>query len=89
MNGKVTRLTTAEPCPRGKIQLTASLTAETMSLTVSDQPSVERPSPGLIPAQPKDDLSIGEDLLSAAGDYEAPNPFNGTVISAEARSITE
>ncbi len=82
VNGKVTRLTAARPSANGRIQLTASLTDKTMSLTVSDQPAVERPSPGLIPVQPKDDLSIGEDLLSAAGDYAAPNPFNGTIISS-------
>ena len=88
VNGKVTRLTAAQPSTGGKVQLTASLNVKMMSLSVSGQPTVEQPSPGLIPAQPKDALSIGEDLLSAAGDYDAPNPFNGTVISAEARPIT-
>ena len=83
VNGKVTRLTAAQPSANGRIQLAASLTAQTMSLTVSNQPAVEKPSPGLIPVQPKDDLSIGEDRLSAAGDYAAPNPFNGTVISSK------
>ena len=40
-------------------------------------------SPGLIPVQPKDRLSLGEDELSAAGDYSAPNPFNGKIISCK------
>lgn len=31
--------------------------------------------------QPKDALNIGRDSLSAAGDYEAPNPFNQTIVS--------
>lgn len=30
---------------------------------------------------PKDPLSTGQDILTAAGEYEAPNPFNGTIIN--------
>lgn len=65
----------------GTIRLRASLDAETMKLAVDDRPPVSVPSPGLIPRQPKDSLSIGHDSLTAAGDYEAPNPFRGEVIA--------
>lgn len=40
----------------------------------------DEPTPTLIPAQPKDPLSVGMDVLSAAGDYQAPNPFNGMIL---------
>jgi hypothetical protein len=41
----------------------------------------QAPSPGLIPVQPKDPLSIAQDELTAAGNYEAPNHLRGQVLS--------
>ena len=64
----------------GRVTLTATLTPETMTLAIDNGKPLSQPSPGLIPVQPADDLSIGFDHRSSAGDYNAPNPFNGKVI---------
>ncbi|MFT4588562.1 MAG: iduronate 2-sulfatase [Limisphaerales bacterium] len=80
VNGKVTRIIGKQSLSRA-IRLEASLDRKTMSFKVNGELVGSVKSPGLIPAQPKDDLSVGEDTDSAAGNYAAPNPFNGTVIS--------
>ncbi len=80
VNGKVTRVKGKTPLSR-KIRLEATLNRKTMSLTANGKLIASAASPGLIPVQPKDELSIGEDTLSAAGNYEAPNPFNGAISS--------
>jgi iduronate 2-sulfatase len=76
---QVTRLQAAESVT-GRVELEARITAKQLSLTVNGK-TVTRPSPGLIPRQPLDQLSIGKDDLSAAGDYESPNPFSGTLLA--------
>ena len=78
---KVTRLQAAEAVA-GRVELEARIAAKQLSLTANGQ-TVTRPSPGLIPRQPLDELSIGRDDLSAAGDYESPNAFSGTILSYE------
>ena len=78
---KVTRVS-SEKAASGPFHLRAELTSEQMTLAVDGEQVASAPSPGLIPLQPKDGLSTGLDTLSAAGDYAAPNPFNGTVVSA-------
>ncbi len=80
VNGKVTRIAARQPL-KGAARLEASLDDRQMSLTVNGKLIASFSSPGLIPVQPKDDLSVGQDTLSAAGDYPAPNLFNGTIIS--------
>lgn len=80
VRGEVTRIV-AEKAARGRIRLQASLDREKMRLEVDDDPAVTKPSPGLIPVQPKDALSVGLDILSEAGHYEPPNPFNGTIVN--------
>ncbi|MCB1092022.1 MAG: sulfatase-like hydrolase/transferase, partial [Verrucomicrobiae bacterium] len=80
VSGKVTRLI-AKDAVRGSVKIEASLTSERMTLTVNGSLAGSTVSPGLIPAQPKDALSLGRDELSAAGDYEAPNPFNGSIVN--------
>ena len=42
--------------------------------------SPSRPQ-GLIPVQPKDELTVGYDALTAAGNYSAPNRFNGNITT--------
>lgn len=66
--------------PTGSLELEATLTVEHMKLLVNGM-EVCANSPGLIPVQPLDALSVGYDSLSAAGDYQAPNRFNGKVLS--------
>ncbi|YCM46553.1 arylsulfatase [Verrucomicrobiaceae bacterium 227] len=78
INGKVTRLSAPEKVT-GEIKLLAKITNSQLSLTVNGK-KVTAPSPGLIPVQPKDPLSIGLDNQTAAGDYESPNPFNGKIL---------
>ncbi|MCC9641806.1 arylsulfatase [Rhodopirellula sp. JC740] len=78
IDGKVTRVALTENAG-GRIQLEATLTADLMTLRMGDQELTTR-SPGLVPVQPVDGLSIGMDDRTAAGDYEPPNPFNGIVL---------
>ena len=79
IGGKVTRLLATEAA-HGSVKLEATLTKVHLTLAVNGHPAGEIDSPGLIPVQPKDGLSLGRDELSAAGDYEAPNPFGGTLV---------
>ena len=78
LNGKVTRLSHTKKFS-GNISILAVIGKEAIGLTVEGH-AVSAKSPGLIPVQPKDGLSTGFDDLSAAGDYDAPNRFNGKVL---------
>lgn len=78
VNGKVTRIA-GETKVGGEVSLVATLDAEVMTLSHNGTEIARAKSPGLIPSQPLDALSIGQDILSAAGDYEAPNPFNNMI----------
>lgn len=80
VNGKVTRAEASKRAP-DEFDFKATLTAEEITLSINGQTVAETDSPGLIPVQPKDGLNIGRDDLSAAGDYTAPNPFNGIISS--------
>lgn len=80
VNGTVARVT-GKKSVQGVIRLEASLTSDRLSLSVNGARAMTRPSPGLVPVQPKDRLSVGLDDRTAAGQYEAPNPFNGTILS--------
>ena len=85
VNGDVTRLAAAESVS-GEIMLEAKLTAKIMTLSVNGSEPVSCKSPGLIPSQPLDGLSIGYDDRSAAGQYTSPHNFNGKVIRHEVKS---
>ncbi|MCA9059179.1 MAG: sulfatase-like hydrolase/transferase, partial [Planctomycetaceae bacterium] len=65
---------------RESIRLVARLTADTLTLSVNGADAVVTESPGLIPEQPQDGLSVGFDDRSAAGDYQAPHPFTGQIL---------
>lgn len=80
VNGKVTRIVAKAAAPE-TFEVKAVLTADRMSISLNGDTVAEAASPGLIPVQPKDGVSIGRDELSAAGDYTAPNPLNGKVIT--------
>lgn len=79
ISGKVTRIAAKEPAGK-RVKLEGVLNREVMKLMVNGDEVASVVSPGLIPTQPQDELSVGLDSLSAAGDYLAPNPFN-TMIS--------
>jgi len=88
VNGKVTRVSGPKRV-NGRTKVTATLDKKSITLSVNGEQVAEKPSPGLIPKQPKDDLSIGKDILSAAGNYEAPNPFDGTIHEFEVTTSSE
>jgi hypothetical protein len=77
---KVTRVAWPEAVD-GALRIEARLDKETISLSVNGGAVVTQPSPGFFPEQPKGGLSVGFDEGNPAGDYEAPNPFNGIIIS--------
>mgnify|MGYP000465862357 CR=1 FL=1 len=81
IQGEVTRIQ-APGVAAGRVRLEAVLDRESMSLAVNGDRPLTRPSPGLIPAEPRDGLAIGHDDQSAAGDYPSPNPFSGTILDA-------
>ena len=80
INGKVTRLKFPE-APAGRFKLQAILKHNSIELSIGEEFGIRTNSPGFIPSQPLDSLSVGYDSLSAAGDYDAPNPFSGKVLS--------
>lgn len=86
VNGVVTRLSGIPSASSGRIRLEATISDRILELVVNGRKS-SRPSPGLIPTQPKDELSIGYDDRTAAGDYPEGNQFNGVVL--EPSVITE
>ena len=49
------------------------------SLLIDAVTGAEGQAPGLIPVQPEDELSIGEDSQTAVGDYPPPHPLRGTI----------
>ncbi|MCA9064397.1 MAG: arylsulfatase [Planctomycetaceae bacterium] len=79
VRGRLVRLQWPEKVS-GDIQINATLTANRMTLQTGNGNPIETESPGLIPNQPVDGLSIGFDDQSAAGDYKSPNPLQGEVI---------
>ncbi|MDQ3813350.1 MAG: sulfatase-like hydrolase/transferase, partial [Armatimonadota bacterium] len=78
-NGKL--YTAAAPdAPEGKFSLEAHLEKNgAMTLAVNGNIVARGKAPGVFTVQPKDELSIGEDVLSAVGDYTAPHPLQGKV----------
>lgn len=80
IGGRVTRLM-APRLDRPSCRIEAVLNERKMRLSVDGNPPARGPSPGLIPVQPNDGLSVGCDEQAAAGEYDPPNPFNGTILS--------
>jgi arylsulfatase len=77
--GKATAIVAPEAAA-GKFTLSASLReGGAMALSINGQSVATGTAPGLITKQPQDPLSVGEDTLTAVGDYTAPNPLKGTV----------
>jgi hypothetical protein len=78
VKGKVFRLMGEDPV-KGNVKVEGEFDEKKMILRLDGEVIAEGLSPGLIPNQPKDSVSVGFDSLSAAGDYTAPNPFNGVI----------
>jgi len=72
----------------GKFSLEAQLEKDgAMSLAVNGTIVARGKAPGVFTIQPQDELSIGEDILSAVGNYKAPHPLKGKVDNV--RVLTE
>jgi len=70
----------------GPRKVEAQLAADgKITLSVDGQPVGEGKAPGLMPAQPKEALTVGDDGRSAVGEYTAPNTFSGKVEKATVR----
>ena len=70
----------APDAPTGKFSLEAHLEKDgAMTLAVDGKIVARGKAPGVFTAQPQDGLSIGEDLLSAVGDYNPPHPLNAKI----------
>lgn len=66
--------------PSGTLKLEAHLNPDgAMELAVNGADVARGKAPSLIPVQPRDGLSIGEDTRSAVGEYESPHPLKGKV----------
>ncbi len=78
VNGRVRRIAAAESAPK-RFGFKAVLTADVLTLYLDAEQVAKGASPGLVPVQPVDALSIGHDDRSAAGNYVAPNPLQGKV----------
>jgi arylsulfatase A-like enzyme len=88
VKGKVTRLQALQKI-NGVVKIVATLKPNKMTITINDEPRISIESPGLIPVQPQDGLSIGSDDRTAAGDYLAPNQFNGKIQHHDVIVISE
>ena len=86
ISGVVTRIE-SPVAARRSFHLTAVLAQDIMRLSIDGREVARGSSPGLIPVQPKDGLDIGRDTRTAAGDYEPPNPLQGTVSGFTAMAL--
>jgi arylsulfatase len=70
----------ATDAPPGRFSLEARLERDgVMRLSINGREATQGKASGLIPTQPQDELSIGEDTQTAVGEYAAPNPLKGKV----------
>ncbi len=68
----------------GRFALRARLYQDgTMTLALDGRIVARGKAAGLIRVQPKDDLSIGRDILSAVGAYTPPHPLKGKVENVQ------
>jgi arylsulfatase len=80
IDGKVTAITGT--AVSGKFSVAAELQTDGVTkLVVNGKQVAAGNAGGLIPKQPQDALSIGEDARTAVGDYAAPNPLKGKVTN--------
>jgi arylsulfatase len=88
IDGKATAITGGPAS--GKFSVAAELHANgAMKLGVNGKQVAEGNAGGLIPKQPQDALSIGEDARTAVGDYPAPNPLKGNVTNIKITTGTQ
>jgi arylsulfatase len=79
VNGEATSIE-ANNIPTGHMAVTARLNRDaSMELDIDGKSTAKGKAPGLIPVQPKDALSIGQDDKTPVGEYESPNRLRGKV----------
>ncbi len=79
INGTLTSIAARET-PAGRLMVAARLSRDgTMQLLANGRVVAEGKASGPIPAQPVDELSIGQDARTAVGDYAAPYPLRGKI----------
>ncbi|MEM0927290.1 MAG: sulfatase, partial [Planctomycetota bacterium] len=90
VDGNVRRVRLEKPAP-SSFSFRAYLDDQVMSIAINDQAPFTRPSPGLIPSEPQDALSVKRDERTAAGNYAAPNELDGEVtdLSVDVSAVIE
>jgi arylsulfatase len=79
VNGHVTTVIAAET-PSDRFAVKARLNRDaSMQLCINGSVIAEGQASGLIPVQPQDELSIGEDSRTAVGDYRPSHPLRGMI----------
>ncbi|MDQ2687553.1 MAG: arylsulfatase [Armatimonadota bacterium] len=83
-NGTLYAAASPTAAPKGRFSLEARLEKNgALTLAVNGKVVAHGKAPGVFTVQPKDELSIGEDVLSAVGDYKSPNPLKGKVENVQ------
>jgi len=79
LGGRVTEVIAPDKLPGGEVAVAGHLAKDgTLSVFVAGKKVASGKGPGTIP-MPGDGLQVGADLISAAGNYESPNKFKGTI----------
>jgi hypothetical protein len=79
ISGRVVEVISPNKLPAGEVKVAGRLSKNgTLSVYVAGAKVASKKSPGTIP-MPADGLQVGADLISAAGDYESPNKFSGSI----------
>ena len=82
-NGKLYQAI-APDAPKAKFSLEAKLEKDgAMTLAIDGKIVARAQAAALIKTQPVDNLSIGQDIKGAVGNYNAPNSLDGTVENVQ------
>ena len=88
VSGELGLVEAKELLGQGHQKLEAQLAADgQLTLSVNGQKVAEGRASGLIPTQPGDGLTIGNDGKAAVGDYDAPNAFAGKIENVKVRVL--
>ncbi len=80
---ELTMVTASQALEAGPREVAAKVGADGhITLTVDGQSVAEGKAAGLIPREPVEGLTVGNDGRAAVGEYTAPNEFNGKVEKA-------
>ncbi|RYX85449.1 arylsulfatase [bacterium] len=78
-NGRLYTVVAPE-ATHGRFSLKATLEKDgTMTLSVNGAPAITGKANGLFAEQPSDGFTVGQDTITAVGDYDVPNALEGKV----------